>query len=333
VAPRVAVLAPAPELDVTVEAQGADCRVHLHPGGQGVWVARMAAELGAQVTLCCTLGGETGTVLRTLLDALPVEIRAVSRQGWSGSTVRDARRGRPRELARASAEPPGRHTVDDLFDTALVAGLEADVLLLTGTEPGSLVPAHVFRRLARDLRSSGTLVVADLTGAPLRAALAGGLDVVKLSHLELQADGWADLLDAAGLLRGALALRTAGADTAVVSRDTGPTLVVGPAGQAEVTGPHFHALDPRGCGDAMFAAMGVALAGGDDVHEAVRHGVAAGALNATRRGKGTGSAEHVARLVDEVAVLGPDQVPQNVTKSPAAAGAGPARSSRSGRSS
>ena len=42
--------------------------VHVHPGGQGVWQARMARTLGA-VTLCTLLGGEPGAVLDGLLDA------------------------------------------------------------------------------------------------------------------------------------------------------------------------------------------------------------------------------------------------------------------------
>ncbi len=37
--------------------------VHVHAGGQGFWVARMAAKLGAEVALCCALGGEPGRVL------------------------------------------------------------------------------------------------------------------------------------------------------------------------------------------------------------------------------------------------------------------------------
>jgi hypothetical protein len=32
--------------------------VHLHAGGQGFWVARLAKRLRADVVLCCALGGE-----------------------------------------------------------------------------------------------------------------------------------------------------------------------------------------------------------------------------------------------------------------------------------
>ena len=59
----LAVFAPSPLLTITIEPGPARPPVHLHPGGQGFWVARLAATLGADVTLCCALGGEPGRVL------------------------------------------------------------------------------------------------------------------------------------------------------------------------------------------------------------------------------------------------------------------------------
>ena len=56
-----------------LEREGDDARerVHFHAGGQGVWVARQAGELGAEPILCGFVGGEAGTLLRPLLERLP----------------------------------------------------------------------------------------------------------------------------------------------------------------------------------------------------------------------------------------------------------------------
>ena len=64
----VAVFAPVTVLTVTLErtADGED-EVHVHPGGQGVWQARMAVRLGTSPVLCTPLGGETGVVVDALL--------------------------------------------------------------------------------------------------------------------------------------------------------------------------------------------------------------------------------------------------------------------------
>ena len=50
----------------------------------------------------------------------------------------------------------------------------------------------------------------------------------------------------------------------------------------------------------MFAAIGVALGAGRDLREALRLAVAAGALNATRRGLGSGHQAEIERLLPYV---------------------------------
>ena len=52
----------------------------------------------------------------------------------------------------------------------------------------------------------------------------------------------------------------------------------------------------------MFAATGVALARGTPMIEALRLGTAAGALNATRRGLGSGTRQEIERLARHVTV-------------------------------
>ena len=75
---RVAVLAPSPIVTVTVENAGGDGpEIHFHAGGQGFWVARMAARLGARVVLCAAIGGESGRVTTPLRPAWPVQA-----DGW-----------------------------------------------------------------------------------------------------------------------------------------------------------------------------------------------------------------------------------------------------------
>ena len=48
--------APSPLLTITIEPGADRPEVHLHAGGQGFWVARLAATLGPEVTLCSALG-------------------------------------------------------------------------------------------------------------------------------------------------------------------------------------------------------------------------------------------------------------------------------------
>lgn len=297
--PPLAVLAPAPMLTVTVEAStdGGD-EVHLHPGGQGYWIARLAAELGAAVTLCGTFGGEAGAVVRRLLDGEPLETRGPRWPGANGVYVHDRRSGERRVVAHMPPEPLDRHTADDLYGTTLVAAIEAGTLAVAGPTHPRLLPRGFVARLAGDARRSGVRLVADLSGDTLAEVLRVGVDVVKISLDELRRDGFTNGDGTAPVLAAMRRFAADGVGAVVVTRAEESTLVLdGEGGEVvEVSGPPVKALDPRGGGDSLTASVAVAVARGDGVLDGVRLGAAAATLNVTRRGLGSGRREDIERL-------------------------------------
>jgi 1-phosphofructokinase len=302
--PRVAVLAPSPLYTVTIEA-GPDGApdVHFHAGGQGFWIARMVDRLGAGALLCAPLGGETGAVLRTLIEREGVALEAVPVQGWNGGYVQDRRGGERRALAEVPSACLGRHEVDDLYDAALVAGLAAGVAVLTGPAHDGVLPAHVYERLPRDLGGNGVAVVADLSGAALRA-VAGGVRYLKVSHGELLEAGYGAGEGPAELAAGARRLREgSGAENVVVSRAHEPALaLLGDGRLVEVRGPSFEALDHRGAGDSMTAGLAVGCTRRLGPEATLRLAAAAGALNVTRHGLGSGRRDSVELIAGHVEV-------------------------------
>ena len=135
------------------------------------------------------------------------------------------------------------------------------------------------------------LVIADLTGPPLRAALDGGVELLRLSDEELVWEGYAPSDEPAEIVAAAQRLHAAGAHRVLISRASAPALLIDGAtnlDQVELIAPVFEPVDQRGTGDSMFAATGVGLARGMSMIEALRLGMAAGSLNATRRGLGSG---------------------------------------------
>jgi 1-phosphofructokinase len=298
----VAVFAPAPLLTITVEALADGAQVHLHPGGQGFWVARMVASLGVPTCLCGSFGGEVGGVVQTLIAADGLRVRAVTAAGDNGAYLHDRRSGERRTIVEVPASPLARHEVDALYGATLDEGLAATVTVLGGPAQPDDVPSDTYRRLASDLRAAGRTVVADLSGPPLAEGLRAGVDVLKVSHEELLAEGRAEDDAEASLVAAVHDLAGSGAANVVVTRQAEPLLALLEGRLLRIAPPDLQAVDPKGAGDSLTAGTTAGLARGLDLVDAVRLGAAAGALNATRHGLGTGDREVIERLADHVGV-------------------------------
>lgn len=299
---KVAVFGPHPMLSITIEAlaDGGGDDIHLHAAGQGVWVARMAAELGAEPVLCGFIGGETGSVLRSLLTRLPVGLRLVETAAASGCYVHDRRSGERVPVAQNAASPPSRHEVDALFSSAVAAALDAAVLALCGPYPGEALPLELYGKLVADVRANGTPVVVDLSPPRLDSALEGGPDLVKINDWEL-ASYIAGPVDTPARLRAAAQrLLDAGAGAAIVTRAGEPALVLRGELAWELVPPSFERGSREGCGDSMMGALAACLAAGRGWEETLRTGAAAGAANFLRHGLGSGSREVVEDLARRV---------------------------------
>jgi 1-phosphofructokinase len=292
------VFAPAPQLTVTIERRGEGQEIHLHPGGQGVWQARMIAALGMPVVLCGAFGGEVGRVLEPLIALEGITVRAVQGQSHNGTYVHDRRGGSRVDVADVAGDPLSRHELDELYGVVLAEGLAADVCLLSGAAHPAVVPPETYRRLAMDLGRNGRRVVADLSGEHLRAVLSGAPYMVRVSHEDLGVGN-----DIESLIRSVRQLRESGANTVVVTRAQRPAVALVGDIIYEVVTPSMEAADARGAGDSLTAGLAAALAAGDTTAEAVRCGAAAGSLNVTRHGLGTGDRAAVRQLCDRVRLV------------------------------
>jgi 1-phosphofructokinase len=296
---RVCVFAPAPLLTLTIESKpdGSDHdEVHLHAGGQGFWISRLIAELGVDVVLCGSFGGETGRVARALIDAEGVAVRGITATGSNGCYVHDRRSGERVEIASAAGEPLTRHELDELYGIVLLEGIESDVTVLGGPTGPPIVPASTYRRLAVDLRANGGKVVADLSGDPLGQVLAGGVDVLKVSEEELAEEGRISNNDLPTVVDAMRVLADEGAEYVVTTRAAEPALALVEDSILVVRPPRLTAEDHRGAGDSLTAGIAATLANGGEFVEGLRLGAAAGALNVTRRGLATGRRAEIERL-------------------------------------
>ncbi len=299
--PSVMVFAPTPILTVTIDigANGAS-ELHLHAGGQGFWVARMVARLGVPVTLCAPFGDDTGRVLRVLIESEGVALRGVDIHGANGAYVHDRRTGKKAELAHTPTVELTRHEVDDFYGAALLAGLAARVTVLTGPVPATPFPASVYRRLATDIRTNGGMVIADLSGEHLKSVLEGGVDILKISHEELIEEGFAPDNDPGSVLTAMEHLLANGVQNVLVSRAADPAFARTRDKAVEIIIPRLEPNEFRGSGDSMTAGLAAGLARGLEMDATLRLAAAAGALNVTRSGLGTGHRDEIEQLSQRI---------------------------------
>jgi 1-phosphofructokinase len=296
----VTVFGPNPLLNVTIERRGGNGDdIHMHAGGQGVWVTRTAAELGANPILCAFLGGEPGNLLRPLLEAPPGECRLVETTGSTGCSVVDRRDGSRAMVASAWSEAPSRHELDDLFSVTCAAALSSSALCVCNPWPGDLLPLEVYRNLVSDVRAAGVPVLVDLSTPRLDSALEGKPDLVKINDWEL-AEFVRGPVDGPRLRAAAELLLERGAGVAVVTRGGEPALAVRADSAWEIVPPHLERGFREGCGDSMLGAMAAASAAGEELEQMLVLGAAAGAACFLRHGLGSARRAVIEELVERV---------------------------------
>jgi 1-phosphofructokinase len=304
--PRCVVVGPVCYLTVMIEPADELQRVHVHPGGQGFWIARMVHTLGCDAVLVAPTGGEAGVALTHLAATWGVTMRGVAIARPSPTQVNDRSTGERVELVAAGEPVLDRHEADDLYGAVLEASLTADVVVLTaGT--GRSFPIDSYRRLVGDLITRGVRIVGDLHGEALGAALDGvpeegpGFDVLKVSSDDLVDDGWT-IGDEVAAVAAAEQLRSRSRGAVVVSRAGDPAIAALDDGVVRITPPRMSVVDHRGAGDSMTGAVAAARVYGLDRLDAIRLGAAAGAGNVTRHGLGSGNAGLIGELLELVDV-------------------------------
>jgi 1-phosphofructokinase len=297
----IAVLAPSVSISITIEPGPDADDIHIHAGGQGIWVARMLRQLGARPVVVAPVGGESGRTLVGLTGEWGIDLQGIDTIGDTTSYVHDRRSGEREELARSGTRKLHRHEVDELYHRFLELALTAGRCVVTGPIDEDLLPMDTFRRLGADLAANEVPVAADLHGAALTSFLEGGpIAVLKVSSGDLVEDGRLadeDRDDDEAVAALTRELVDDGVERVVVSRGGAPIFARFPDGCFTATGPELQTVDTKGSGDSMTAALTLALVDGIAPERALARGWAAGAANVTRHGL----ASAAIGLIDELA--------------------------------
>lgn len=300
----VAVLAPALHLTVTIEKTSLDeDEVHIHPGGQGFWIARMLKHLGERPLLCGPVGGEPGKVFIGLLGQFKMDMSPNEVPHRSPVVISDRRSGERKVVADTPPVSLERHEIDDIYGRFLDRAIASGLCVVTG-QTANIFPLQFFRRLGHDLAAGDVSVVADLHGAELDSFLDGGpIESLKVSDEDLHQDGGLpDPSDLEARMKALSKLIDRGAKAVVLSQQGKPALARFDREWFEARTPELDPADHRGAGDSMTAGLAAAWRRGLDPVETLRLSCAAGAANVTRHGMGSADSNLIPGLTEKVEV-------------------------------
>lgn len=247
------------------------------PGGGGVNVARIAHVLGASVAAVFPAGGPTGDVVIDLLAAEGVPFRQVKISGSTREsfTVDEVSTG----LQYRFVLPGPRLTFSEqgqCLDELRLAAMSAEYVVASGSLPPG-VPSDGHQLVADMCGELGVPLVLDTSGSGLQS-IRSGVHLLKASVRELRECVGRDLPDESDQVAAARELViTERAKAVVVSRGAQGALLVSAEGCRRFAAIPMRALSGVGAGDAMVAAITVAMSRGWTLSECVRYGIAASA--------------------------------------------------------
>jgi 6-phosphofructokinase 2 len=256
---------------------------HIDPGGGGINVARVLHSLGADVLAVIVAGGVTGALIEELLTEAGVPYRTVRCHGRSRISYTVFDRTTKEEYRFVPAGPVAEpHDWTEIL--ALLEQIECDWIIASGSlEPG--MPADLYATIARLARRRGIRIAVDTSGAPMRAVLDAGVDLVKPSLSELESYAKRALPDPADQEAAAMALVQAGR-AAMVALTLGEQGAVLASAEGVIRMPAIPVpfQGAVGAGDSFVAAMIWALSRGLSKKEALGWAIAAGSATVSRIG-------------------------------------------------
>jgi 6-phosphofructokinase 2 len=234
---------------------------HQEPGGGGLNVARAIYKLGGEALAIYMSGGLTGETLQHLLKIEGIKHQALPIEGWTRESFAVLEEGSQQQYRFVLPGPVLREAEwRAALDAFAALDPRPDWLVASGSlAPG--VPDDFYAQLACLAARQGTKVIADTSGAALRALTQAEVFLLKPNLRELSQLVGRPLHDEAEQEQAAQALLQAGnAQAVVISLGGAGVLLVSPEESVRLRTPIVPIVSKIGAGDSLVAGLTLALA-------------------------------------------------------------------------
>jgi 6-phosphofructokinase 2 len=250
----------------------------VEPGGGGVNVSRAIRALGGDSTALVALGGATGAQMAALLEGEGLRTERLDAPGDTRQSLAVTDRGTGEQYRFVMPGPVwDDDDLDRAIDLASSLASPGGWVALSGSLPQGL-PADVAARLSKPLAERGAQLLADTSGAPLRALVSAPaqLAALRVDHAEAEDIAGRPLTDIAETARFAADLVARGVARAVLlARGAEGNILATAEGTWIASCPKRPVVSAVGAGDSFVAGLLLALSRGTTLPEALRHGAAA----------------------------------------------------------
>jgi 6-phosphofructokinase 2 len=268
------------------------------PGGGGVNVARVIAELGGDVEAFYLAGGFTGSLLDELLerDRIPRRLIRITGNTRISFTVHERKTGLE---YRFVANGPTMQEEELESCIAAIRACQFGYFVASGSLPSG-VPPDFYATVAKIVAAKGGRFILDSSGPGLNATLEhASVFLVKPSLSELEALTGHSLDERAIEAAAVDLVRRGAAEIVAITMGPAGALIATRRGVLRAPALEVEARSTVGAGDSFLGALTLALASSQSIEDSLKFATAAGAAAVLHPGTKLCKRQDVVRLQEE----------------------------------
>ncbi|MCR1898293.1 1-phosphofructokinase [Irregularibacter muris] len=296
-----------PAIDKTIEVNNFTInhvnrisKVRIDPGGKGINVSKVIQKLGGDSKALGVLAGRSGDFIKDQLDRLGIDHDFISINGETRTNIKIVDR---EENTNTDINEKGPLlTLEDLqkvMDKLFFLLNPQDILVLSGSVPSN-VEDGIYQKIIAKAKKRKVKTILDADGSLLRQGIEAGPYLVKPNIHELERVYQQKILNTEKAIECAKNIFKHGVEIVVLSLGGEGAIFMTKEQTIKVGGIKVDVISTVGAGDAMVAALALAIHRGYSLEKAIKLSIATSAASVMTAGTEAGHPRVVEQLEEHV---------------------------------